>query len=116
MSATRHPRCRQSRLAPALVLLASGLALLAIIPLVAAQSGGGGGTAQTCYWPDGTVSGYKPCSSKGGACCYNLDVEHRDACYSNGMCGSLYFGYYYRGACTDRNWGASCPNVCKSGM
>lgn len=69
-----------------------------------------------CYWPNGQPSGYRPCSKDGGACCYNLDADHRDACYSNGMCQSGYFGNFYRGACTDRNWGGSCPNICKQGQ
>ncbi|KAK8029306.1 hypothetical protein PG991_006362 [Apiospora marii] len=68
---------------------------------------------QVCYLPDGTVAqNHMPCSKAGGACCYSADDAHRDACYSNGLCQSLWFGHIYRGACTDQAWGNSCPNVC----
>lgn len=70
---------------------------------------------QTCYWPNGENSGYTQCSSNGRACCYNTDDAHHDPCFSNGLCQSMYFGYIYRGACTDPNWGSSCPNVCTNG-
>jgi hypothetical protein len=70
---------------------------------------------QTCYWPNGMVSDFKQCSTNGGACCYNPDNAHHDPCFSNGLCQSIFFGYIYRGACTDSSWGASCPNVCTSG-
>lgn len=69
-----------------------------------------------CYYPDGTLAWeYKACSKAGGACCYSLDQAHRDACYSNGLCQSLWFGRIYRGACTDKGWGGSCPNICPEG-
>jgi hypothetical protein len=70
---------------------------------------------QTCYWPNGENSGYQQCSSNGGACCYYTDDAHHDPCFSNGLCQSMFFGYIYRGACTDSNWGSSCPNVCTNG-
>jgi hypothetical protein len=71
---------------------------------------------QTCYWPNGMESDFKQCSTTGGACCYNPDDAHHDPCFSNGLCQSIFFGYIYRGACTDSSWGASCPNVCTSGI
>ncbi|KAK8127274.1 hypothetical protein PG984_008382 [Apiospora sp. TS-2023a] len=71
---------------------------------------------QVCYFPDGTVAAdHKPCSQAGGACCYSANDAHRDACYSNGLCQSLWFGRIYRGACTDKAWGSSCPSVCTDG-
>lgn len=68
--------------------------------------------SQACYFPNGVNSGYKQCSSNGGACCYYFDDAHHDPCFSNGLCQSIFFGYIYRGACTDSKWGPSCPNVC----
>jgi hypothetical protein len=71
--------------------------------------------SQACYFPNGVNSGYKQCSSNGGACCYYFDDAHHDPCFSNGLCQSIFFGYIYRGACTDSKWGPSCPNVCTNG-
>lgn len=76
-------------------------------------------TAQACYWPDGSLAdgAYKPCASNSRICCYNLDADHHDLCYSNGFCMSLYWGFLYRGACTDSSWGANsgCASGCKAG-
>ncbi|KAK7946914.1 uncharacterized protein PG986_011235 [Apiospora aurea] len=72
--------------------------------------------AQACYCPDGSASGYKPCSNAGGACCYRFTEAYRDICYSNGLCQSLYFGRMYQGTCTNKNWRRSCPNVCTGGI
>ncbi|KAI1338893.1 hypothetical protein F5Y15DRAFT_416655 [Xylariaceae sp. FL0016] len=72
--------------------------------------------SQTCYLPDGTEkSDHQPCSEYGGACCYWIDDGHHDLCYSNGLCQSQFFGYIYRGACTDQGWGSSCSNICRGG-
>ena len=72
--------------------------------------------SQTCYWPNGAEAdgAYKPCANGRGACCYDIDDQHHDTCYDNGFCFSLYWGYLYRGACTDSNWsdGSGCATQC----
>ncbi|KAI3400645.1 hypothetical protein diail_2357 [Diaporthe ilicicola] len=70
--------------------------------------------AQQCYYPSGKVGTSDiPCStsSDNTHCCGKTGL-----CLSNGYCmetsedsGPLGL---YRGSCTDRNWGSSCPQQC----
>ncbi|KAI7778510.1 hypothetical protein LA080_002018 [Diaporthe eres] len=70
--------------------------------------------AQQCYYPSGKVGTADiPCStsSDNTHCCGKSGI-----CLSNGYCmetsedsGPLGL---YRGSCTDRNWGSSCPQQC----
>lgn len=70
--------------------------------------------AQQCYYPSGKVATADiPCltSSDSTHCCGKTGI-----CLSNGYCietseqsGPLGL---YRGSCTDRNWGSSCPQEC----
>lgn len=73
--------------------------------------------AQQCYYPSGKVATADiPCSasSDNTHCCGKTGI-----CLSNGYCmetseesGPLGL---YRGSCTDRNWGSSCPQQCLGG-
>ena len=73
--------------------------------------------AQQCYYPSGKVATADiPCSTSSDKthCCGKTGI-----CLSNGYCmetsedsGPLGL---YRGSCTDRNWGASCPQKCLAG-
>lgn len=73
--------------------------------------------AQQCYFPSGKVATSDiPCSTSSGSthCCGKTGI-----CLSNGYCmetsedsGPLGL---YRGSCTDRNWGSSCPQECLGG-
>lgn len=73
--------------------------------------------AQQCYYPSGKVGTADiPCStsSDNTHCCGKTGI-----CLSNGYCmetseesGPLGL---YRGSCTDRNWGSSCPKQCLGG-
>lgn len=73
--------------------------------------------AQQCYYPSGKVGTADiPCSTSSDSthCCGKTGI-----CLSNGYCmetseesGPLGL---YRGSCTDRNWGSSCPQECLGG-
>lgn len=73
--------------------------------------------AQQCYYPSGKVATADiPCStsSDNTHCCGKTGI-----CLSNGYCmetseesGPLGL---YRGSCTDRNGGSSCPQQCLGG-
>ena len=68
--------------------------------------------AQTCYWPNGDVAEpYQPISSDLPICCFNSDYNHVDLALSNGLCWSNYWGFFYRGACTDPLFNG-CPKLC----
>lgn len=66
-----------------------------------------------CYYPDGTIETHAvPCSPTGDSqCC----ASSKGICLSNGHCMDFLqpFGIW-RGSCTDRDWGASCPQTCLS--
>ncbi|OCL09161.1 hypothetical protein AOQ84DRAFT_27995 [Glonium stellatum] len=90
------------------MLLSSALlSAFALLPLALAQS---------CHFPDGTVSGLDvPCNPSAlvSACCYS-----DQACLSNGLCVSDPLNdtlkAYHRGTCTDQNWESSaCPLFCE---
>lgn len=73
--------------------------------------------AQQCYYPSGKVGTADiPCStsSENAHCCGKTGI-----CLSNWYCmetseesGPLGL---YRGSCTDRDWGSSCPQECLGG-
>ena len=74
--------------------------------------------AQTCYYPDGSVSERDtPCraTSQGQAseCCAWLDV-----CLDNSLCLAQDGGEVIsRGTCTDRSWQSDqCPKYCQDGI
>lgn len=74
--------------------------------------------AEPCYYPEDTIAGgHTPCTDgQHTACCYNDDDSQHDSCYSNGMCMSRYFGFLYRGSCTDPTFrDPDCPNQCLAG-
>ncbi|GAD98262.1 hypothetical protein NFIA_058090 [Paecilomyces variotii No. 5] len=65
--------------------------------------------ADTCYWPSGNIAtpDYIPCPNTSSCC------PKGEACLSNGLCYGASLNIAYRGACTDRTWGAtSCPDAC----
>ncbi|BCR90135.1 uncharacterized protein ACHE_60021A [Aspergillus chevalieri] len=69
---------------------------------------------RTCYYPGGNKAlGHMPCSDEEQtACCASDHI-----CMANGLCieaGSSQPYGFSRAACTDRNWGAGCPQVCIS--
>ncbi|KAK2604664.1 hypothetical protein N8I77_007576 [Diaporthe amygdali] len=90
---------------PANMQLQSALALAAFATATLAQQ---------CYYPSGKVGTADiPCSTSADNthCCGKTGI-----CLSNGYCmetsedsGPLGL---YRGSCTDRNWGSSCPQKC----
>lgn len=72
-------------------------------------------SAQTCYFPDGTVSADVPCGSGSGPthCCDSGSV-----CLDNGLCMSTEYQPFTlsRASCTDRTWTSSkCPIYCLQG-
>ncbi|KAI9684148.1 MAG: hypothetical protein M1829_003418 [Trizodia sp. TS-e1964] len=97
-------RLRQHAVSPSLLLIG------ALVQGVA--------QAQICYYPDGTVPtdyAYEPCSSDAiSSCCI---PSEGDVCLSNGLCQyGASSTYYFRGACTDKNWtqGGGCVSYCPS--
>ncbi|KAF2500112.1 hypothetical protein BU16DRAFT_556595 [Lophium mytilinum] len=70
--------------------------------------------ASVCFFPNNFTTGddqptkFVPCdpSAPVSACC-----AVGEACTVSGLCYSG-LGSIYRGACTDRNWGDSCPLLC----
>ena len=84
----------------------------------------------TCYWPNGTAvatdSDLAPCPRSSGRansmCCATVNRAQPDFCqmYSNndpnGLCmGGSGDSGVWRNACTDRNWGSDCLNLCANG-
>jgi len=73
-----------------------------------------GVVGETCYYPDGsTDAGHFACSSGGTSVCCAENFE----CLSNGLCNDYRYENYervLRGGCTDKNWGAGCPQTCTS--
>lgn len=74
--------------------------------------------AQTCYYPDGSVSSHDtPCHSlligdEASACCGYLDV-----CLDNGLClAQAGAELVSRGSCTDQTWQSpECSQYCSDG-
>ena len=74
--------------------------------------------AQTCYFPDGSVSPHdSPCQSSSmgdrpSACC-----DPADTCLNNGLCLAQWGGEVIsRGSCTDRSWQSpACSQYCADG-
>lgn len=73
-----------------------------------------GAVGETCYYPDGsTDAGHFACSSGGASVCCAEGFK----CLSNGLCDDYRYDNYervLRGGCTDKNWGAGCPQTCTS--
>lgn len=68
------------------------------------------GSAEQCFYPDGTLSNETPCSSSptGSSCCAASAF-----CLDNGLCFES--GLVQRGGCTDETWGsAACAKICKN--
>ncbi|MCJ1313122.1 hypothetical protein MMC25_006799 [Agyrium rufum] len=75
--------------------------------------------AAQCFYPDGTAAdNHTPCTGgEHSACCYKIDDSHHDLCWSNGICMSQFFGYVYRGSCTDSAFkDPACSNRCLNGI
>ncbi|KAF2164898.1 hypothetical protein M409DRAFT_56255 [Zasmidium cellare ATCC 36951] len=67
------------------------------------------GTAQQCYYPDGSPSTDTPCSTNGDSSC----CSSSSFCMDNGLCFGG--GIVSRGSCTDKTWGSSaCTGYCKT--
>ena len=67
--------------------------------------------AQTCHYPDGTLSGDVPCDSTQGesSCCGSTSF-----CLSDGLC--LNGNIVSRASCTDRTWSSeACAAYCTTG-
>jgi len=65
--------------------------------------------AESCYFPDGSPSDYVPCPSNNAV---NVCCAYQDYCTPGGFCLSIFNGYHYRGACTDRSWrSGSCAST-----
>ncbi|EME88549.1 uncharacterized protein MYCFIDRAFT_201585 [Pseudocercospora fijiensis CIRAD86] len=76
------------------------VAILAILKTV---------TAIHCFLSDGTADvDQQPCpgvdENSPGSCCYSTSWPNVDTCMTNGLCLSSVGGYFYTGACTDKNW------------
>ena len=74
--------------------------------------------AQTCYFPDGSLSGRDtPCRAtsdgEASACCAWFDI-----CLDNNLCLSQVVNEIVsRGSCTDKSWQSDqCPQHCQDGM
>lgn len=74
--------------------------------------------AQTCYFPDGSVSGRDipcraPSSDQASACC-----DFTAVCLDNNLCLDQEGNEIVtRGTCTDQQWqSADCPQFCQDGM
>ncbi|KAF2148130.1 hypothetical protein K461DRAFT_283196 [Myriangium duriaei CBS 260.36] len=89
------------------------ISLLHIAACVAAVSD------HTCYSPNGSnltqVQDMTPCNAAAtnSHCCNMWDL-----CLSNGYCfaqGETWHSRLYRGGCTDKAWGKSCPQQCHDG-
>lgn len=68
-------------------------------------------SARTCYHPDKSVATNNvPCTSADTTYCCDSDA----ICMSNGYCVGVGAQPYvfFRGSCTDENWGSGCPTQC----
>jgi len=73
-------------------------------------------TSAECYYPDGSIAKdytYVSCGGETKACCI---PSEKDQCLSNGLCFWPGGNYPFRGACSDKDWGSKCPNVCTTGQ
>ena len=67
--------------------------------------------AQSCYFPDGTLSPDTPCTTSSGhtSCCGSDAL-----CLDNGLCFRR--GILSRGSCTDKDWESdACAGYCRTG-
>ncbi|KAF2491805.1 hypothetical protein BU16DRAFT_542893 [Lophium mytilinum] len=92
-------------------LLSNPIVILAValsaIPAISAS----------CYYPDGsfpTDYAYQACTGdQFSSCCIPAEG---DLCLSNGLCQFGKGGYFFRGACTDKDWNSpNCLQHCKTG-
>ena len=92
---------------PTPLLISLFLLTATLVPFISASG-------SQCFWPDGTGAvDFYPCApnNEESACCRKGEI-----CTANGYCFGQLVWYFYRGACTDRNWNSNfCNKMCLKG-